>query len=96
MVLHGFWHHLHCKLFKKILDFCNEICDKFNKSLFDSSMRWNGTPSDFFVAKIGHFAIKEKHSQATYSRELFENFPKNLPHFQEESNEISKILGGFG
>jgi hypothetical protein len=49
------------------------------------------TQSFLLWRKLAIFAIKKKHSQATYSRELFENFPKNLPHFQEESNEISKI-----
>jgi hypothetical protein len=42
------------------------------------------------------FAILLFTKKETYSRKLFEKFPKNLPHSQEESNEISKILGGFG
>jgi len=35
-------------------------------------------------------------SQATWSRELFGQFPKQLQHFEEKSFEIVKIFGGFG
>jgi hypothetical protein len=34
------------------------------------------------VAKIPHFA-KNKKSQATWSREHFGKFPKELPHFKD-------------
>jgi hypothetical protein len=35
-------------------------------------------------------------SQATWSRENFGKIPKNLPQFQEESYDITRIFGGFG
>jgi hypothetical protein len=35
-------------------------------------------------------------SQATWLREPFEKFPKELPHFEKKSFEIVKIFGGFG
>jgi hypothetical protein len=38
----------------------------------------------------------KKTSQATWSNELIEKFPKKLPHFEEKSFEISKIFGGCG
>jgi hypothetical protein len=33
---------------------------------------------------------------ATWSRELFGQFPKQLPHFEEIFFEIVEIFGGFG
>ncbi len=49
----------------------------------------------YFVAKILHFGIFLKQSQATWSRQLFVNFQKKSPHFQEKSFEITKNFGGF-
>jgi hypothetical protein len=47
------------------------------------------------VAKIHHFAIFLKKSQATWSGELFGKFPKKIT--KEESYEIAKVFfGGFG
>jgi hypothetical protein len=34
--------------------------------------------------------------QATWSREPFEKFPKEWPHFEEKSFEIVKIFGDLG
>lgn len=42
-----------------------------------------------FVAKIHHFAKREKF-QEIWSREALEIFPKRLTHFEEESYEIVK------
>jgi hypothetical protein len=47
------------------------------------------------MAKICHF-VKKHNSKATWSKELFGNFPKELSHFKEESYEIAKIFVGFG
>ncbi len=47
------------------------------------------------MAKTCHFVKKNK-SKATWSKELFRNFPKELSHFKEESYEIAEIFVGFG
>jgi hypothetical protein len=94
--------------FLRNLKFCGNEDFKSNSFHYSTNMCWSclgryegfkggGVPiSDFFGAKVHYFAILKKSSQATWSRNVFGNFPRKSPYFKEERYVLAKIFGGVG